>query len=79
MDLRERRRRRGLTQTELAKMAGCTRTWINSIECGRRKPGRELLANIERVLDGLPVMLTPVIPEDELMETLHEIYLERYA
>ncbi|MFZ2507981.1 MAG: LAGLIDADG family homing endonuclease, partial [Steroidobacteraceae bacterium] len=42
----------GLTQKDLARSARCSRPMISSIENGRRRPGRALLA---RILDGLAV------------------------
>lgn len=38
-----------MTQEVLAKRVGTSRWTINSIETGRRKPGRDLIVNIVRV------------------------------
>lgn len=38
-----------LTQDGLARLVGTSRWTINSIETGRRKPGRDLIVNIAKV------------------------------
>lgn len=38
-----------LTQQEFALLVGTSRWTINSIETGRRKPGRDLIVKIARV------------------------------
>lgn len=44
--IREIRRKRGLSQAELARTAGLTRSVINAYEHGRRQPGVDALARI---------------------------------
>ena len=38
-----------LTQQEFARLVGTSRWTINSIETGRRKPGRDLIVTLARV------------------------------
>jgi len=42
----EMRERRGLTQAELARAAGMTRSVVNAYERGRRQPGVDALARL---------------------------------
>jgi len=49
MRLRKYRDANGLTRTDLAYKLGCSYDMVRSIECGRRKPGRELAAKIEHL------------------------------
>lgn len=49
------RRRRGLTQAELARAAGVSRQWLSSVENGRT-PGAEV-ALLMRLLDALDASL----------------------
>ena len=44
--LRQARERAGLTQADLARRAGVTRSVLNVYESGRREPGSEALARI---------------------------------
>ena len=44
--IREIRRKRGLSQAELARTSGLTRSVINAYEHGRRQPGVDALARI---------------------------------
>jgi transcriptional regulator with XRE-family HTH domain len=46
--IREGRRRAGISQTELARRAGVSRTTVNAYERGRREPGVEALARLLR-------------------------------
>ncbi|MFH0963842.1 MAG: S24 family peptidase [Planctomycetota bacterium] len=56
--LRRRRRERGLTQFELARLAGVTRSYINMVERGKvRPPSAGVVARMERALK---------LPEGEL-------------
>jgi len=48
--LKAERARRGLTQEQLANMAGVTRKTINSIETGRFVPSTTLALKLARVL-----------------------------
>jgi transcriptional regulator with XRE-family HTH domain len=51
---REARRRRGLSQRDLARLAGVTQPTIAAIESGRRNPSFDLFDRIVR-LGGLPI------------------------
>lgn len=44
------RKEAGLTQKNLAELAGSNRVHIGNIEIGKRRPSADLLANIARVL-----------------------------
>src|SRR5947207_14294106 len=59
--IREARRRSGLSQAELARRAGLTRSVLNAYERGRRQPGVDALA---RVLDSAGLDLR-VYPSDQ--------------
>jgi transcriptional regulator with XRE-family HTH domain len=59
--IREARRRTGLSQAELARRAGMTRSVLNSYERGRRQPGVDALA---RVLEAAGLELR-VYPNDQ--------------
>src|SRR3990170_7586279 len=58
-DLSDRRRDLGLTQSELARAAGISRTALSLIENGRLRPSPRTLGALERGLDPLanPVFL----------------------
>lgn len=47
----EKRRAKGITQEEVARIAGVTCSCIVSIENGHRKPQAETLANIAHALN----------------------------
>lgn len=49
-DLKQRRINAGLTQTGLARRAGCSKQWISLVENGGN-PGVDLADRIERVLE----------------------------
>lgn len=49
--LRGLRRGKGLTQIELAGLAGITQGYLSDIEAGRRKASAETIERITRVLD----------------------------
>ncbi len=49
--LREVRKQKKITQTELAKKAGLDRTYISMLERGVRKPSTEVLMSIANVLE----------------------------
>ena len=48
------RRRRRLSQSELARRLGVDPSTVSHLEAGRRRPSVELLAGILRVLDASP-------------------------
>ena len=53
---------RGLTQAQLAQLAGCHQQAINMWETGRRKPGMQSLLNLARALDcSIDDLIRPVI------------------
>lgn len=52
--LREQRRRRGLTQAQLARRAGVSRQWLNGVERGRE--GAEL-GRVLRTLASAGIVL----------------------
>src|SRR3972149_4200852 len=58
-DLSDRRRDLGLTQSELARAAGISRTALSLIENGRLRPSPRTMGALERGLDPLanPVFL----------------------
>ena len=51
---RELRNRLGISQEELAEMAGLDRTYITSVECGRRNIS---IVNVEKLAKALNVSL----------------------
>jgi transcriptional regulator with XRE-family HTH domain len=56
--IREIREERGLSQAELARAAGLTRSVVNAYEHGRRQPGVDALARIAGSA-GMRLQLTP--------------------
>jgi transcriptional regulator with XRE-family HTH domain len=56
--IREIRRRRGLSQAELARTSGLTRSVVNAYEHGRRQPGVDALARIAQSA-GMRLRVTP--------------------
>ena len=52
MKLREWREREGYKQIAIADKLSCARDYFNSIECGRRKPGRKLIQRIIELTKG---------------------------
>lgn len=61
--IREIRKARGISQAELARSAGLTRSVVNAYEHGRRQPGVDALARIaESAGMRLQVTPTPVDP-----------------
>jgi DNA-binding XRE family transcriptional regulator len=53
------RRRRGLTQTELAQLAGCSRQTVNEVEHDHHEPTMKILRRLARVLKCSVVSLWP--------------------
>ena len=49
--LHEERVKAGLLQREVAQRAGCERTMISAVECGKRHPSRQLFARLCRALN----------------------------
>ena len=49
--LRLLRRFSGLSQTEMAQRLGVAKSWISSIEAGKKEPTYALLQNYARVMD----------------------------
>ncbi|MGZ4254814.1 MAG: helix-turn-helix domain-containing protein [Solirubrobacteraceae bacterium] len=52
-ELREARRRAGLTQERLAQVAGCSLAYVRQLETGLAPANSQKLADIWRVLDAL--------------------------
>lgn len=53
------RRRRGLTQTELAQLAGCSRQTVNEVEHDHHEPSMKILRRLAKVLKCSVVSLWP--------------------
>jgi transcriptional regulator with XRE-family HTH domain len=65
MTLREARKRRGLTQVELADLSGVEQTQISRIEKGRvGRPRWETVAKLSRALNYRPEAIFPVGHEE---------------
>ena len=45
------RKAKGLTQGQLAKLAGCSVAMISHLESGRTKPGLDLSMSLEQILE----------------------------
>jgi transcriptional regulator with XRE-family HTH domain len=58
--LREVRERVGVSQEKLAEMAGLHRTYVSSIERGKRNIS---LLNIERLASALEVPMAELLPD----------------
>ncbi|MGQ9514627.1 MAG: CBS domain-containing protein [Thermoproteota archaeon] len=85
-ELRKLRTRRGLTQSELARLAGVSQGWVARVEAGSVDPRVSTLEKILRVLNSVPVtivaadiMSSPVISVDyeEKVRTAVEIMRRR--
>lgn len=50
-DIRERRKRDGISQEQMAELLGITRTYLTEIESGRRKASVELMKKLEYFLE----------------------------
>jgi transcriptional regulator with XRE-family HTH domain len=61
--VRSRREGRGISQEELAALAGIHRTYVSSIELGKVRLGLDIA---KRVADGLGVRLSDLIAEAEV-------------
>src|SRR5687768_2669692 len=68
----EARRRAGLTQAELARRAGVTRSVLNTYERGRREPGAETL-NAILLAAGFELSLKPVIDLERNARILSDV------
>ncbi|WP_136441025.1 short-chain fatty acyl-CoA regulator family protein [Pacificoceanicola onchidii] len=73
--IRERRIMRGLKQSELARQAGISASYLNLIEHNRRRIGGKLLNDIAAILDVEAVMLAEGA-EATLIATLREAALD---
>ena len=64
--VRELRRKAGLTQTELARMAGTSQPTIAAYEAGRKSPTLQTLSRIARAV-GLEAMVSfvPVMTRED--------------
>jgi transcriptional regulator with XRE-family HTH domain len=77
--VRELRRRAGLTQTELARIAGTSQPTIAAYEAGRKSPTLQTLSRIARTV-GLEAMISfvPVMTrEDHRSLALHRAIADR--
>ena len=57
--LRDLRRSRGMTQVELARLAGVTATYVGKLENGAVAPGIDLVARLAAALGADPAELVP--------------------
>jgi len=76
----ELRRKAGLTQTELARMAGTSQPTIAAYEAGRKSPTLQTLSRIARSV-GLEAMVSfvPVMTrEDRRSLVLHRAIMDRF-
>ena len=73
--IRLERKARGLTQTELAKRAGISSSYLNLIESNKREIGSALLGKIAALLEVRPDSLTGRA-ERRMMADLREIGIE---
>lgn len=48
------RKKKGLSQAELADRVGITNWWLCNIETGRRQPGLQLVLRLAKELDVTP-------------------------
>ena len=55
------RRLRGLYQTQLAKMAGLSRTTVARIECELHPPN---ITTLKRIADALDITMTDLVREE---------------
>ena len=60
--LREIRERKGVSQEKLAEMAALHRTYVSSVERGKRNIS---LLNIERLAQALGVSLQEIMPDNQ--------------
>ena len=77
--VRELRRKAGLTQTELARIAGTSQPTIAAYETGRKSPTLQTLSRIARTV-GLEAMVSfvPVMTrEDRRSLVLHRAIMDR--
>ncbi len=73
--LKRERRKAGLTQTELAELAGTTQVTISEIETGNREPHASTLRKLARAL-GVEVadfFVEPVLPKVEASEAMERL------
>lgn len=69
--LRSWRKRRGISQLELASMAGVSQRHISFLETGRSRPSREMVSHLARVLR--------LSPRDENLLLLSAGFAPRYS
>jgi excinuclease ABC subunit B len=80
--LKQEREKLGLLQREVARQAGCGRTMISAIECGKRDPSRELFARLCAALEiqdaafsGLAnVHWSPVVSANSIIAQRQHVY-----
>lgn len=59
--IRQLRRERGMTQRDLAQVAGCGRSFLSEIETGKANPTQSML---QMIATALHVSLIEVVGED---------------
>ena len=59
--IRHYRRLRGLYQTQLAKMAGLSRTTVARIECDANPPN---ITTLKRIADALAISITDLVRDE---------------
>ena len=74
--IRERRIMAGMKQSELARIAGISASYLNLIEHNRRRIGGKLLLSISQILNVEPSLLTEGA-EATLIATLREAAQDR--
>lgn len=57
--LREARLRRGISQEKMAELAGLHRTYVSSVELGKRNVS---LVNIQRLAEAVGVSMADLMP-----------------
>ena len=70
--LKEARARSGISQAELARRAGITRSVLNTYEHGKREPGGDTLISILAAA-GFDIELRPLLDYEENARILHDV------
>jgi transcriptional regulator with XRE-family HTH domain len=74
-NIRENRRKKGLTQEKLAEMADMSLNYLAILELARKFPSGEMLERLAEVLEIEPheLFLVAASPQNELEQLRHEI------